>query len=517
MTHSSFDDSTRGGWLNFIERQGNRLPPPALLFVWLCLGLILLSALSAFLGLEASLPVEGGGDRKIVARSLLSGEGIRWILTHTVENFVSFAPVGSVLVAVLGLGIAEHSGLLRLLLERLVAVTPRLLLSWVVVFAGILSNLAMDAGYVVLIPLAGLLFAAAGRPPLAGIAAAFAGVSAGYSANLLLGPVDAILAGMSSEAVAMVDESYRVSIAGNYYFAAASTLLLSLVATLVTERWVIPRLADQGADPSEHLDPSQPHQTGLSSNAVRGLWALALWTMLFTLALLWASLPESGLLRDPQAPALVKSALVQGVVVLLALYFAVAGWLFGRISGTFKSGRDVIAAMETTMGTMAGYLVLMFFAAQFVNYFAWSQLGSLLAALGAQTLSGWALPSSLLLVVFVLLAAFVNLFVGSASAKWGLLAPVFVPMFFLLGISPEASQMAYRIGDSSTNIITPLMPYFGVVVVFAQRYRPELGIGTLVAMMLPYSLAFLVSWTGLLILWFFLGWPLGPGALILLP
>jgi len=519
MTHSPSDNSAKGGWLDVIERQGNRLPAPALLFMWLCLGLILLSALSAALGLEASLPGdEGSAEQKIVARSLLSGEGIRWMLTHTVENFVSFAPVGSVLVAILGLGIAEQSGLLRLLLERLVAVTPRLLLSWVVVFAGIVSNLAMDAGYVVLIPLAGLLFAAAGRPPLAGIAAAFAGVSAGYSANLLLGPVDAILAGMSTEAVALVDEDYTVGMAGNYYFAAASTLVLSLIATLVTERWVMPHLAAQSDEPSGHArEASKPGLAPLHAGARQGLWALAVWTLVFGLALLWASVPQAGLLRDPQAPGLINSALVQGVVVLLALYFAVAGWLFGRISGSFQSGRDLIAAMETTMGTMAGYLVLMFFAAQFVNYFAWSQLGSLLAALGAQTLGGWALPSSLLLVVFVLLAAFVNLFVGSASAKWGLLAPVFVPMLYLLGISPEASQMAYRIGDSSTNIITPLMPYFGVVVAFAQRYRPELGIGTLVAMMLPYSLAFLVSWTALLLLWFFLGWPLGPGAPMLLP
>lgn len=518
MTPSSPGARAETGWLDFIERQGNRLPPPALLFMWLCLALILLSALSAALGLEASLPSEqGGAERRIAARSLLSGEGIRWILTHTVENFVGFAPVGSVLVAILGLGIAEQSGLLRLLLERLVAVTPRLLLSWVVVFAGIMSNLALDAGYVVLIPLAGLLFAAAGRPPLAGIAAAFAGVSAGYSANLLLGPVDAILAGMSTEAVALVADDYTVSVAGNYYFAAASTLVLSLVATLVTERWVMPHLAAQAREPSNQARTPETAQAPVLAGVRRGLWALAAWTLVFGLVLFWASVPESGLLRDPGAPGLINSALVQGVVVLLALYFAVAGWLFGRISGSFQSGRDVIAAMETTMSTMAGYLVLMFFAAQFVNYFAWSQLGSLLAALGAQTLSGWALPSSLLLVVFVLLAAFINLFVGSASAKWGLLAPVFVPMLYLLGISPEAAQMAYRIGDSSTNIITPLMPYFGVVVAFAQRYRPELGIGTLVAMMLPYSLAFLVSWTGLLLAWFFLGWSLGPGAPMLLP
>lgn len=505
--NESVESSGRGmRWLSGLERLGNRLPSPALLFLWLCLALMLISTLCAGLGLQARLP---GQDETIAARSLLSGEGLRWILTHTVDNFTGFAPVGPVLVAMLGLGVAEHSGLLRVLLERLVMRTPRALLTWMVVFAGILSNIALDAGYVVLIPLAGMLFAAAGRPPLAGIAAAFAGVSAGYSANLLLGPVDAILAGISTEAVALVASEYEVGIAGNYYFTAASTLLLSLVGAWVTERWVLPHLAAE-----QSLD--KVHHEGFAefSRADRlGLWAVAGWTLVFAALLLWATLPEGGLLRYPEEPGVLDSALIQGIIVLIAFYAAVAGWVFGRVSGRFtRGGRELVGAMESTIGTMAGYLVLMFFAAQFVNYFAWSQLGTLLAVAGAEGLRGLALPSSLLLVVFVFVAAFINLFVGSASAKWGLLAPVFVPMLFLLGISPEATQVAYRIGDSSTNIITPLMPYFGVVVAFAQRYRDNLGIGTLIAMMLPYSIAFLLSWSALLLLWFTLGWPLGPGA-----
>lgn len=498
--------------LERIARWGNRLPAPALLFFWLCVAMMVVSALAAMLGAETRVP---GQAQQVVVRSLLSAEGLRWILTHTVENFVSFAPVGAALVAMLGLGIAEHSGLLRVLLERLVRGVPRLLMTWVVVFAGILSNLAMDAGYVVLIPLAGVLFSVAGRPPLAGIAAAFAGVSAGYSANLLLGPVDAILAGMSTEAARIVSPGYTVNIESNYYFAVASTVVLSLIGALVTERWVVPYLLR--TEPASTEPSRQPAiDASLPSEDIRGLWAVAIWTLLFITLVVLAAVPEGAPLRDPNNPGFLDSAVVRGVVVLIAFYAAIAGWLFGRFSGRYSRSAAVVEAMETTMATMAGYLVLMFFAAQFVNFFAWSNLGTLLAVTGAGWLEGLALPESLLLLVFVFMAAFINLFVGSASAKWGLLAPVFVPMLFLLGITPEATQMAFRIGDSSTNIITPLMPYFGVVVAFAQRYRPNLGLGTMMSMMLPYSVAFLVGWSLLMLFWFWLGLPLGPGAEMLL-
>jgi len=391
--------SSGRSWLMSLERAGNRLPTPALLFLGLCLLLVLVSALAQWLGWRASLP---GREEDIVARSLLSGEGLRWILTHTVDNFVTFAPVGAVLVAMLGFGVAEHSGLLRVLLERLVRRAPRPLLTWVVVFAGIVSNLAMDVGYVLLIPLAALLFVIAGRPPLAGIAAAFAGVSAGYSANLLIGPVDAILAGMSTEAVALVDADYRVSVAANYYFAVASTLLLSVVGAWVTERWVAPHLEATEPDTDWAGEAQALQDRDAPMNDRRGLWAVGLWTLVYLGLLGWATLPEAGLLREPEQPGFLNSALMQGIVVAIAFYAAIAGWLFGRLSGRYRRGEEVITGMESTMATMASYLVLMFFAAQFVNYFAWSQLGTLLAIAGAGLLQGLALPSSVLLVLFVL-------------------------------------------------------------------------------------------------------------------
>lgn len=488
-----------------IERAGNRLPHPTLLFVWLCGLMLMLSWLGATLELRAQLPTTG---ETVVARSLVSVEGLHWMLTHTVGNFVGFAPVGTVLVAMLGIGIAEHSGLLKAVLTRLVLAAPPQLLTFMVVMTAMLSHAAADAGYVVLIPLAGLLFAAAGRPPLAGIVAAFAGVSGGYSANLVIGPIDAILAGLSTEAVKLVDAGYSVNAAGNYYFSLASALLLSVLATVVSERVIEPRLrGDTGAAPEpQPLTPAER----------RGLRAAGAWTLLALGLVLWGLLPERGFLRDPANPDPLASPLLSGIVTAIALYAAIAGVLYGRFSGSYHRSGDAVAGMENSMATMATYLVLMFFAAQFVSWFGWSQLGTIAAVKGAAWLQSLTPTPMLLMTGLILISALVDLLLGSASAKWALMAPIFVPMFYLLGITPEATQMAYRIGDSVANIITPLMPYFGVVVAFAQRWDRNAGIGTLIANMLPFSIVFLIGWSLLLALWTAMGWPLGPGVGVLL-
>ena len=485
------------GWLSALERAGNRLPVPVVLFVWLLVAVMLLSALAAVLGWQTQLTT----GETYRARSLLSADGLRWLADNLVDNFTGFAPVGAVLVTMLGLGIAEHSGLLRCLLLRLVASVRGSLLTWAVVLAGILSNIAFDVGYVLLIPLAGMLFHAAGRPPLAGFAAAFAGVSAGYSANLVLGPIDVILAGMTQEAVALVDANYRVSVAGNYYFTLASTFLLSLVGAWVSERWVEPWLQrDSGDDrvPEGTILEVPPEGEG------RGLWGVLVWTLVYAGLLVWATLGEQAPLRDGEGRLLLNA-----LVPVIALYAAIAGLVFGRLSGRYRQAGESVAGMESAMQTLAGYLVLMFFAAQFVACFGWSHLGVLVASSGAQLLTGLQGQSIVLLLLFILISAVINLFVGSASAKWGILAPVFVPMLWLLGVAPEEAQMAYRIGDSATNIITPLMPYFGVVLAFAARYRESMGVGTIIAMMLPYSLAFLLVWSAFFALWVGVGWPLG--------
>lgn len=491
--------------LDRIERAGNRLPNPTILFVWMCGLILLLSTAGAIGGFSATHPVTGESLQVI---NLLSVTGLHRILSETVANFVGFAPVGTVLVAIMGIGVAEHSGLLSALLRATVLRAPKQMLSFAVVLAGVFSSLAADVGYVVLIPLAAMIFQASGRHPLGGIAAAFAGVSGGYSANLLISPLDAILAGLSTEAATLVQPNYVVSVAANYYFIIVSTLLVSLVGTLVTEQVVLPRLA--------RAQSATTTMERLTHAEKRGLTAVALLTLVFVGLLLWGLLPQDGVLRNAENGSVLQSPFIRGIVTLIAFYAALAGIVFGKVSGSYERTGQFVEGMERSMATMAGYLVLMFFAAQFVSYFAWSNLGSIVAIHGASLLQGLDLRPSVLLVMFIIMAACINLFIGSASAKWALLAPIFVPMLMLLGITPEATQMAYRIGDSSTNIITPLMPYFGVVVAFAQRYDQQLGIGTLVTMMLPYSVAFLLSWSALLLLWALAGWPLGPGANILL-
>ena len=489
--------------LDAIERAGNKLPNPTMLFVFMCGLVLLLSALAAALGFSAAHPVTG---ESLQAVNLISVQGLHRILSETVSNFVTFAPVGTVLVAIMGIGVAEHSGLLSSLLRATVLKAPPRMLSFAVVLAGVLSSIASDAGYVVLIPLAALIFQSAGRNPLAGIAAAFAGVSGGYSANLLISPLDAILAGISTEAATLVDPGYSVNAAGNYYFIIVSTLLISLVGTLVTEKIICRRLPGREGD-SASIEP-------LTSGEKRGLVAVTGYTVIFVGLLLWALVPEAGILRNPVTHSVLGSPFIQGIITVIAVYTAVAGIIFGKVSGSYNRSSEFVAGMEQHMATMASYLVLMFFAAQFVSYFGWSNLGSIIAIKGAGLLSTLDLSAGFLLVMFIAMAASINLLIGSSSAKWALIAPVFVPMLMLAGITPEATQMAYRVGDSSTNIITPLMPYFGVVIAFAQRYDKQLGIGTLIAMMLPYSIAFLFSWSALLLLWILCDWPLGPGAAI---
>lgn len=512
------------GFLQRLEHWGNRLPHPTMLFVYLCGFVLLASAVAAFFNVQATHPIT---QDTLYANNLLSADGLRKILTHAVTNFTGFAPVGTVLVAVMGIGVAEYSGLLAVVLRALVLKAQAKMMTFLVVFAGVLSSLAADTGYVVLLPLAGIVFLAAGRHPVAGIAAAFAGVSGGYSANVLIGPLDAILAGISTEAAALVQPGYAVSAAGNYYFIVVSTFLIAAVGTFVTERWICPLLgeysdaqANAAANGSNNeINKDSPSSDGRYSQNhaqnqadARALKAVGFFSLLFIGLLLFCVVPDNGILRNPDTGSVLKSPFISGIVVIISVYAALAGWLFGKLSGRFQSSRDMIAGMENAMATMASYLVLMFFAAQFVSWFSWSQLGTITAIHGALVLQALDPNAAVLLVCFMFLAALINLLIGSASAKWALLGPIFVPMLLLAGISPEATQVAYRIGDSSTNIITPLMPYFGVVVTFVQQYDKSAGIGTLLAIMLPYSLLFLLTWSILLAVWIVFGIPLGPDA-----
>ena len=497
-------------FLDIVERTGNMLPHPATLFFLLTILVVLLSGAASLFDLSVTHPKTG---EQVSPVNLLTVEGLQRIVAGLVTNFTGFAPLGTVLVALIGIGVAEHSGLIGACLRIVVLNAPRFLLTPIVVFAGVMSNMASEIGYVLLVPLAGLLYVAAGRHPILGIAAAFAGVSGGYSANLLLGTIDPLLSGLSQEAARIVDPTYSVSPAANLFFMQASTPVITLLGWFVTEKIVAKRFPDgQYGLGDERIEP-------LSAAEKKGLGYAAVATAVLTGLVLLATIPADGALRIASEADTLRSLapFLNGIVALIFVAGALVGIAYGVGAGTIRSDADVVKGMSLSMGTLASYLVLVFFAAQFVALFNWTQLGLILAVEGAGFLKAVGLPKIPLLLCFILLTAVVNLVMGSASAKWALMAPVFVPMFMLLGYSPEVTQTAYRVGDSVTNIISPMMSYFALVIAFLQRYEPKAGIGTVVATMIPYSIVFLIGWSLLFALWIMMGWPLGPGAELTYP
>lgn len=490
--------------LGGVERAGNKLPDPAVLFV---IALLLTWALSAVLaGVEFEV-VDPRTGKPIQVVNQLTGTALAAFLSGMVTTFTSFPPLGVVLVALLGVGVAEHTGFITAALRALLAVSPAALLTPMLILVGVLSHTAADAGYVLVIPLGAVIFHAAGRHPLAGVAAAFAGVSGGFGANFVPSSLDPLLAGFTQSAAQILDPDRLVNPLCNWWFAAVSGLLIVGVAWFVTDRVIEPRLRSTPVD----ADGAQmPRLEALAAPERRGLRAalasIAIGVVLLTLA----SWPPTSPLRAPGGELTAGAApLMRSIVPLIFLFFLVPGIVYGYVAGTVRSHRDVVKGMSNAMGTMGYYIVLAFFAAQFTEAFRQSNLGALLALEGAVALRALALPGGATIVGIIALATLVNLFVGSASAKWALLAPIFVPMLMQVGLSPELTQAAYRIGDSSTNIITPLMPYFPLVVVYCQRYYRGTGIGTLVSLMLPYSAVFLASWTLLLLAYWALGLPLG--------
>lgn len=500
-------------FLGSVEKFGNKLPHPGTLFAIFALLIILLSGLASLFEISAVHP---GTGELVKPFNLLSQEGLHMIMTRMVTNFTSFAPLGTVLVAMLGIGVTEASGLMSTGLRLLVISAPKRLLTFAIVFAGILSNTASEVGYVVLVPLGGMIFLAVGRNPIAGIAAAFAGVSGGYSANLLLGTIDPLLAGLSEEAAHIIEPGYSVNPAANYYFMFVSTFFIAILGTWVTEKIVVPRLGDYQGD-------AQPEEIKkLDVLEKRGL-RYAVWTLVVVALLMlwsaapiesgfWKHIPFSGFLRDPGTGSLLRSPFMSGIVAILFLTAGAMGIAYGVGAKTLRSNNDVINGMGKSMAALGTYVVLVFFAAQFVAYFNWTNLGMIFAIQGANAISVLGLGRIPLMIVLVLVSAIINLILGSASAKWAILAPVFIPMFMLLGYSPEFTQLAYRVGDSVTNVIAPMMAYFAMIVAFIERYDKKAGIGTIVATMLPYSVVFLIGWLGLLIIWILAGLPIGPGA-----
>jgi aminobenzoyl-glutamate transport protein len=497
--------------LDFVEVVGNKLPHPATLFAVFALLVLILSAVFASLDFFALHPTTGA---RVEPVNLLTGEGVRMIVMNMVRNFTNFLPLGVVLVAMLGVGVAEGAGFMGALLKGLVLSAPRRLITLVVVFTGVISNAASEAGYVIVVPLGALVFMAFGRHPMAGLAAAFAGVSGGYSANLVLGTIDPLLAGISEEMAKIIDPEYLVNPAANYYFMVASVFTITIAGWLITEKIVEPRLGTYEGTPEGDTGKQNISMEPLTAEEKRGLIAAGLTALVFTILVLIALLPADGILRDPETGGILNSPFLNGIVTFIFIGFLLPGLAYGFATKKFKNDSDVINSMGKTISTLGVYIVLVFFAAQFVAYFGWTNLGLIFAIKGAEFLSSVGLTGYVLIFAFILVSAFINLFMGSASAKWAIMAPVFIPMFMLVGFSPELTQLAYRIGDSTTNIVTPMMSYFALIVAFAQKYNKNYGIGTIISTMLPYSFGFLLVWTIMLILWIMLGLPIGPGAKI---
>ncbi len=507
-----------GGILGWIERSGNKLPDPVFLFFWLIAILVLISVVAALSGMSAAHPTDidpdTGAARIITATSLLSAENIQRLWVEMPKTFTHFHPLGYVLVVMLGAGVAERAGLFGTAMRAGVRDAPKFLLTPIVVFVGMMGNLAADAAYVVLIPLAGIIFHAAGRHPVAGIAAAFAGVSGGFSANLLPGQLDALLFGVTQEAVETVFTDYPViSIAGNWYFIAAMTFVFLPVIWYVTDKIIEPRLGAWNADNAGRPADDEPADRDLTDEERKGLryaglailFVIGLW-LFFTLG------PGTPLINEDASPEAQLNPFYQSLVAGFFLLFLLAGWAYGKGAGTIGDHRDLVKMMSGAMEDLAYYLVLAFAAAHFVAMFGWSNLGLILAVQGADFLGSTGLPAWALLSAIILIAGILNLFVGSASAKWALISPVIVPMLMLLGISPEMATAAYRVGDGSTNIITPLMVYFPLILIFCQRWDKDFGLGSLAAIMLPFSIGLMVSGLALTIGWVVLDVPLGPDA-----
>ena len=504
--------------LDWIERSGNKLPDPVFIFVWCIFTVIIISVIASFFGYSAFHPTlldETGNKMIIHAESLLSASNIQRLLVDMPSTFTDFHPLGYVLVVMLGAGVAERSGLFATAMSASMSKAPKLLLTPAVALIGMIGNLAADAAYVVLIPLAGVVFAAANRHPIAGIAAAFAGVSGGFSANLIPGQLEPLLFGITEAAAESLDPSWNANMVGNWYFISGMTLVFLPVIWFVTDRIIEPRL-------NMHMPSDGKSQTAgivkspeseLTQNEIRGLRysGLALLGVVF-LWILLCVLPGTPLINESEQGISRFNPLLQSLVAGFFILFLAVGWAYGHGAGSIKDHRDVVKMMSESMSDLAYYLVLAFTAAHFVAMFNWSNLGLIFAINGASFLETSNLPDSILLSLIILFGAIINLFIGSASAKWALLAPVLVPMLMLLGISPEMSTAAYRVGDGATNIITPLMPYFPLILIFCQRWQKEFGIGSLAATMLPFSIALLLSGLIMTALWVIFSLPLGPNA-----
>ncbi|WP_373894294.1 AbgT family transporter [Virgibacillus natechei] len=487
-------------FLNGIEKIGNKLPDPFMLFIVLAGIVILLSWIISSFGVSFIQP---GGNEEVAIKSLVSAEGLEYMLTSMIDNFVGFAPLGIVLTMMLGIGLANKVGLLETFIKNTILQAPKQLVTYAVFFTGILGNLAADAAFIIVPPLAAMVFYNVGRHPLAGLAAGFAGVGSGFTANIIVSNTDAVLSGISAEVMETVNTNVTVTPVDNWYFMIASTLLLTVTGALITEKVVEPRLGKYQGSVKKEFEPTKP----IEKRALRNAAIAAIGYI--SLLLLVLFLPNSPLRSEDGG--MIPSPFLDGIVPIIMLFFITVAVAYGVTTKKIENSRSIAQLMGEAIKDMSGFIVLVFAAAQFIAFFEWSNIGSWLAVSGASFLESAGMTGIGIVIAFILLTTLLNLFIFSGSGLWALEAPVFLKMFYFLDYHPAFIQAAYRVADSSTNIITPMNPYFIIVLAFMKEYDPKAGLGTLMALMLPYSLVFLTVWILLLLLFVFLGIPFGPG------
>jgi aminobenzoyl-glutamate transport protein len=532
--------------LDGIERVGNKMPDPAIIFLALCAVVIVLSQILYWADVKATYEVVKppavaaeeqyyGGSRQPTdvgptqpedadqyqvktetakVKGLLTGEGVRYLFTSFVDNFRNFSAVAIILVVMIGVGLAEAAGLIGALIRKLVGVSSRSTLTFIIVLLGIISSIASDAGYLVLIPLGAAAFLSVGRNPLAGIAAAFAGVAAGFGVNFLITPLDGVLTEITNDAAGVANANTNIDLAANLYFGIGSTIFVAIVLTVVTARLVENRLGlyDPDSGAAEELEAEEGPAVSPEDEA-RGL-RYAMWGALAVLVVvaLLTAIPGAPL-RNPETDKVIgDSPFMDSLIVIIMLVFLAAGLCYGRGAGTLKGSDEVLATITKSSAGLAGLLFLFLLIAQFIAYFNFTNMAEVVAVKLGDVLEHIHIGAVWLLVGVILITIVVDLIIPAAIAKWALLAPIFIPLFIRLGVAPQTILAAYRVGDSPANVITPLMAYFPLVVVFTRRYKKDAGIGTVVSLMLPYVVVLTVLWTVFFVVWYLLGIPLGPGS-----
>lgn len=492
--------------LNRIEKAGNALPDPVTLYFLISVIIVIISWLAAKAGVSVVHPSSG---ETVTVVNLLTRDGLRKIFTGMVSNFQGFPPLGLVLVVMIGAGIAEKSGLIAAAMRHSITRVPPRLVSAATIAIGVIANAFGDAGLIVLPPLAALVYLMIGRHPMVGMLAAYAGVAGGFAANIMVNMSDVLAASFTIPSAQVIDPNYQGTPAMNLYFIIVSTFILIAVGTWVTEKVIAPRFP--------HYEPTEEQKQEISltsANEKKGLKWAGLTMLALLAAVVLLSIGKDAFMADPETGSILafKAPLMQGIIPLITIIFLIPGLVYGKITGTIKNDKDAARLMGDSMRDMGPYIILAFFAAQFLAYFTWSNLGIVLSVKGAEALQSAGLTGVGLIIGFIFISSLINIFVGSASAKWAIMAPIFVPMFLLIGFDPALTQMAYRIGDSLTNPLTPLLPYFPIVLSFARKYDKNIGMGTLISNMLPYSIAFAIFWVVLLIIFIVFQIPLGPGA-----